>query len=411
MRKKLIVCTLAAMVLGAAAIASASPAIISLAGQTSSANGDLKQSASGELAPLGPNDQVRLTPQQAVEFFTKQAEEGQAQAMLNLGNFYENGVGVPRNFSTSLEWYLKAGEAGQAEGYQQAGLSYELGRGVAADRATAVKYLELAAEKKIPAAAYQLAALSLAGPQKEADSAQALKYLKDLGLTEPKAMETLGALYENGQGVPQNFSKAFGWYKKAAEGGLPDGYFRLGQCYELGLGVAVSYPEAAANFQKAADLKIGAADYRLAALSMSGFLGQPDINKILDHLNKSVGNGYSDAANELGVIYLEGRFGQPMDQDKAMDFFLKGSELGNPTAMKNVAVMYRNGIGRKVDQPQALKWYLIAGSAGYQHEGFGQVIEDVKKDLKPDELKKTEEEAQKWIDDFTAKNNPEAAAK
>jgi len=411
MRKELIVCALAAMLLGAAAPAAASPAALTLAGQTSSASGELKQSASGELAPLGANEQVRLTPQQAVELFTKQAEEGKPQAMLNMANFYENGVGVPRNFSTSLEWYLKAGEAGQPEGYQQAGISYEMGRGVTADRAAAVKYLELAAEKKVPGAAFQLAALSLTGPQKEADSAKALKYLKDMGLTEPQAMETLGAFYENGQGVPQNFTRAFTWYKKAAEAGLAEGHFRMGQCYELGLGVAVSYPEAAASFQKAADLGLGAADFRLAALNMTGFQGEPDVKKMLDHLNKSMASGYSEAANELGVIYLEGRFGQAMDQDKAMDLFLKGSDLGNPTAMKNVAVMYRNGVGRKVDQVQALKWYIIAGAAGYQHEGFGQVIDGLKKDLKPEEVKKAEEEAEKWVADFNAKNNPEAAKK
>ena len=411
MRKKLIVFTLAVMVLGVAVTATASPTTIPLVGQSLTASGELKQSASGDLTPLGTNDQVRLTPQQALEYFTKQAEEGQAQAMFNLGNLYENGVGTPRNFSTALEWYLKAGEAGQAEGYHQAGISYELGRGVTADRAAAVKYLELAAAKKLPAAAYQLAALSLVAPHKEADSAKALKYLKDLGLTESRAMEALGTLYENGQGVPQNFSRAFSWYKKAAEAGLAEGHFRLGQCYEVGLGVPVSYPEAAASFQKAADLKLGAADFRLAALSMSGLLGQPDTKKALDHLNKAVNNGYSDAANELGVIYLEGRLDQAVNQDKALELFLKGSDLGNPTAMKNVAVMYRNGIGRKADPGQAFKWYIIAGLAGYQAEGFAQIIEEVKKDLKPEEVKKSEEEAQKWIADFKAKNNPEAAKK
>lgn len=152
MRKKLIVFTLAVMALSAAANAAASPATIALVGQGSSTGGTLQQSVAGDQPPVvgNNNEQVRLTPQQAVELFTRQAEEGQAQAMYNLGTFYENGLGVPRNFSTALEWFVKAGEAGQTEGYHQAGIAYELGRGVAADRATAVKYLELAAEKKTP---------------------------------------------------------------------------------------------------------------------------------------------------------------------------------------------------------------------------------------------------------------------
>ena len=408
MRKKLVVFALAVMVAGAAAVAAASPSAIMFAGQASSTGGMLKQSAPDDQLQAVTGDQLRLTPQQAVELFTKQAEEGQAQAMYNLGACYENGMGVPRNFSTALDWFVKAGEAGQAEGYHQAGLSYELGRGVEADRAAAVKYLELAAAGKLPAAGYQLAALSLAGPQKEADSTKALKYLKDLGLTEPRAMEVLGTFYENGQGVPQNFSKAFAWYQKSAEAGLPESHFRLGQCYELGLGVPASQNEAAASFQKAAELKLGAADFKLAAMCMAGSFGQPDPQKAMDHLNKSMGNGYSEAANELGVIYLEGRLDQAKDQDKAMEMFLKGADMGNAMAMKNVAVMYRNGIGRKADQAQALKWYLIAGAAGYQHEGFEETVNDVKKDLNQEQIKKSEEEAQKWITDFNAKNAPEA---
>lgn len=400
MIKKLLVLVLAVMAVSFSIKASASPAAVSLVGQGASTGGVLKQS--------GTEDQVRLTPQQAVEYFTRQAEEGQPQAMYNLGTFYENGLGVPRNLTTALEWYVKAGEAGQAEGYHQAGISYELGRGVAADRATAVKYLELAATKKVPAAAYQLAALSLAGQQREADSAKALKYLKAQGLSDARAMEALGLLYENGQGVPQNFSKAFAWYAKAAEAGLGEGYFRQGQCYELGLGVPASYKDAATSFQKAADLKVGAADFKLAAMNLAGFMGQPDVKKALSQLNKAMANGYSEAANELGVIYLEGRLDQPKDQDKSMELFLKGADLGNATAMKNVAVMYNSGIGRKADQVQALKWYLIAGAAGYKSDGYPQVLDDVKKNLKPEEIKKAEEEAQKWIADFNAKNSQAA---
>lgn len=221
-------------------------------------------------------------------------------------------------------------------------------------------------------------------------------------------MEALGTFYENGQGVPQNFSRAFNWYTKAAEAGLGEGFFRQGQCYEFGLGVPASYKDAAASFQKAADLKVGAADFKLAAMNMAGLTGQPDVKKAMEHLNKSMANCYAEAANELGIIYLDGRLDQPKDQDKAMELFLKGADLGNATAMKNVAVMYRNGIGRKADQAQALKWYLIAGAAGYNQDGYEQVIEEARKDLKPEEIKKSEEEAQKWVTDFTAKNNPNA---
>ncbi|MDR2945525.1 MAG: sel1 repeat family protein, partial [Candidatus Adiutrix sp.] len=196
MRKNSVIFALI-LLFSAAAQASASPAIASI-GQGSFTGGLLtppelgSQTAMTQAAIPAAKpaaSPVSLTPQQAVEYFTKQAEAGQAPAMYNLGTFYENGLGTPRNFSRAVEWYLKAGEAGQAEGYHQAGIAYALGRGVEADRDTAMKYLELAAAKKVPTAAYQLAALALAGPQKEVDSSKALKYLKNLGLPDARAME------------------------------------------------------------------------------------------------------------------------------------------------------------------------------------------------------------------------------
>jgi TPR repeat protein len=72
--------------------------------------------------------------------------------------------------------------------------------------------------------------------------------------------------------------------------------------------------------------------------------------------------------------------------------------------------MHRNGLGRKPNPAQALKWYLLAGAAGYQTEGFEQVLEEIKRELKPEEIKKAEADAQKWITDFRAKNAPATAA-
>jgi TPR repeat protein len=53
---------------------------------------------------------------------------------------------------------------------------------------------------------------------------------------QPQAMLTVGALYEQGIGVPRNFTKAFEWYAKAANAGEPDAWMRLGVCHEVGIG-------------------------------------------------------------------------------------------------------------------------------------------------------------------------------
>lgn len=58
---------------------------------------------------------------------------------------------------------------------------------------------------------------------------------------DPQAQIFLGYLYETGQGVPQNFSKAAQWYWKAAEQGNAVAQYQLGSMYHLGKGVSQNY--------------------------------------------------------------------------------------------------------------------------------------------------------------------------
>ena len=52
------------------------------------------------------------------------------------------------------------------------------------------------------------------------------------------ALNNIGALYEGGDGVPQNYAEAVRWYSKAADGGEPIAMVDLGYQYENGHGVA-----------------------------------------------------------------------------------------------------------------------------------------------------------------------------
>jgi TPR repeat protein len=58
---------------------------------------------------------------------------------------------------------------------------------------------------------------------------------------DPQAQVFVGYLYETGQGVPQNYSKAALWYRKAAEQGNTIAQIQLGNMYRLGKGISQSY--------------------------------------------------------------------------------------------------------------------------------------------------------------------------
>ena len=49
----------------------------------------------------------------------------------------------------------------------------------------------------------------------------------------------LGEMFRMGQGVKKDEPLAVKWYKKAAEGGSPEGQYALGMCYATGVGTEV----------------------------------------------------------------------------------------------------------------------------------------------------------------------------
>jgi tetratricopeptide (TPR) repeat protein len=76
-----------------------------------------------------------------------------------------------------------------------------------------------------------------------------LKQIARLGMRyAPLARESLGYMYETGQGVKQDYLRAAQWYRKS---GTRDGAFRAGIMYEEGIGVPRDYAKAARLYRLA----------------------------------------------------------------------------------------------------------------------------------------------------------------
>ena len=69
----------------------------------------------------------------------------------------------------------------------------------------------------------------------------------ECGLTQ--CQFSLGLMHEKGRGVPQDYSKALDWYRKAAERGDARAQFNIGTMYEKGYGVTQDSAEATAWFE------------------------------------------------------------------------------------------------------------------------------------------------------------------
>jgi len=76
----------------------------------------------------------------------KTAEQGYADAQSDLGEMYDEGRGVPKDYKEAARWYRKAAEQGNADAQSDLGVMYAKGRGVPKDYVTAYMWFNLAAQ-------------------------------------------------------------------------------------------------------------------------------------------------------------------------------------------------------------------------------------------------------------------------
>lgn len=88
---------------------------------------------------------------QAVEWYQKAAEKGHAEAQYILGDFYYNGVGVTPDTIQAVEWYRKAAEQGHTSAQHMMGIAYENGYGIERSEPTAIEWYRKAAKGTGPA--------------------------------------------------------------------------------------------------------------------------------------------------------------------------------------------------------------------------------------------------------------------
>ena len=139
----------------------------------------------------------------------------------------------------------------------------------------------------------------------------------------------LGLMYSEGQGVKQDYFKAFEWWQKAADQGYASAQFNLGVMYANGQGVKQDYFKAFEWYQKAAE------------------------------------QGYAKAQHNLGYMYDNGQ-GVKQDYFKAVEWYQKAAELGDALAQYNLGYMYANGQGVRQNYTKAKEYFGLACDNKYQ---------------------------------------------
>lgn len=154
------------------------------------------------------------------EIITK-ANAGDTAAQVQLGTAYKKGgYGLTQNYRLAMKWYVQAAETkDENNAIAQSNIAslYEHGQGVIQDMSKALTwYLKAAKQGRVLA---QLKAgectINIDG---KADYAKALPwFLKAAEQGNSEAQYKVAMLYNNGQGVERDMSKAMYWYDQAAK--------------------------------------------------------------------------------------------------------------------------------------------------------------------------------------------------
>lgn len=278
----------------------------------------------------------RHRAEQGLATLTAAAEQGNAEALSDLGDLYAEGRLVRKDLKLSRAYYLSAVEQGSSEAAFKLGMLSEAGEGVPRNREEAARWFMIAGERDYA-----------------------------------PAQLLLGNLYRDGWGVEKNYQQAAFWYTKAADQGIASAESELGDLYHSGSGVTRNLQEAARHYQLAAEHPGQPyAQLMLSILYQEGRGVSADMVKSMQwYKAASKQSGFLMAEFRVGRRYATG-FGLPKDLKEAHRWYSFAANQGFVLAEIELAEMYYFGRGMEQDFEEAYRWYHKAAKQGHAYAQY-----------------------------------------
>lgn len=267
---------------------------------------------------------------EALNWYRKAAEHGYVYGQLDVADILSNGDdGVKADPVEAFFWYGKAAEQKNPRATARLGICYEEGEGVKADPAKAFEYYRKAAELESPLGCYRLALAHAEGIGTEVSSAEAVRWMeRAVNLNYSRAINTLGIWYRQGRQVPHDPVRAFELFGQAAEAGFSFGKINLALCYLHGRGT------------------------------------EQDQEKGVKILRKLDRDGNTAGTALLADCYQWGWGIPEPDLAGALKLYRRAAEQEDATALYQLAILYRDGIGVEPDPALARSYLKRAAEAG-----------------------------------------------
>ncbi len=364
----------------------------------------------------------RKTDKNSLETLQQRAEQGDAEAMYQLGRFYHIGEVVEADYDKAMTLYHRANALGYPLAANNIGALYDdMG-----EPEKSVEWFEQGIRQDDKRATINLGRFYLLGIGVGQDTFKGMQMLEKYD-DDGFALYLLAQVYDGviGYEVPINYPKALEYYLLAEKNkqdltneDLMTLYNNLGTLYNAHEDIPTNYVEAQKYLTKAAEMGFPHAMYGLA--NLHGFKG--DKKLAFKWYLKAAENGLIDAYYYVGNAYKRGE-GVQQDSQKALKWLELAAEYQMRDAARELAEIYQDGLGnvpQNLEKAQA--FYLLAKEAGENVErsvqqlqsrlavrdDFGALLERAKegnleaqKDLamayvRGDEIEQNYEEAFKW---------------
>ncbi|MEQ9773318.1 tetratricopeptide repeat protein [Pectobacterium jejuense] len=370
-------------------------------------------------------------------------QEMRAAAALQVGDWYQAGLGAPKNSPSARQWWTTSSRLGNGEAGHRLGMNCQVqhqGKLVAA----CLNAFESSAANGYPPAQLIVAQwhATHAGGEKEAVS----WLLKAAELGNRDAQYQLAQRYEQGKGVVirrdlaerwyfraatlgqaqaqlwmarhEDGENALNWYQKSASSGDAEALLWLGKAYREGKRLPWDEQKARYWLERAASGGSGEADYLLSQIqtthekreqylvqaSSAGYIrAQRELGERLFTANEfaRAREEYAKAASagdtESRLAYGEMlRLGQGGKEDyvEAMKQYRLAANDGNRMAQYRMGMMRQDGLGASRNRIHAYAWYAMAAT-----EGMSEAIHarnDLEATMQPDEIKAGQRLAMHW---------------
>ena len=183
------------------------------------------------------------------------------------------------------------------------------------------------------------------------------------------AQYTLGWLYESGQGVKQDHTKAAHWYQQAANKGNDAAQYALATMYAKGNGVEKSNKKALELFTLAANQGDAISQYQVGKYYHQGLGIEKDDIKSVFWYKKAAQQGHITAQINLGSMYQAGN-GVKKNYKKAIQWYESAAKQNNALAQYQLAHMYEYGQGEKLNYNKAIELYTKSANNNYSQSAF-----------------------------------------